>query len=134
MRASYAVATLVVSSMLLAGCGGSSPNPVVQYQPGDEGRTCEGLRHEIAANEAEIVRRLPGEDATGKNVALGVAGAFLLVPLFFMDFKDAERIEIDAYRRRNLWLREVAAKKECSIPEPKVKFQDEAPATPQPSE
>lgn len=134
MRASFAVSTVVASSLLLAACGGSSPNPVVQYQPGDEGRTCEGLRHEIAANEAEIIRRLPGEDATGKNVALGIAGAFFLVPLFFMDFKDAERIEIDSYRRRNLWLREVAASKDCSLPEPKVKFEEETAATPTTSE
>jgi len=98
---------------------------VSQYQPGDEERAWEGLGEEIVANEGEIVRRLPGEDATGKSVALGVAGAFLLVPLFFMDFKDAERIEIESYRRRNQWLREVAAKKDCNVPEPKVKFQKE---------
>lgn len=124
MRASLAITTLVSTSLLLAACGGSSPNPISQYQPGDETRSCEGLRHEISTNENEIVKRLPGEDATGKNVALGVAGAFLLVPLFFMDFKDAERIEIDSYRRRNLWLREVAAKKECDVPPPKVKFEE----------
>jgi len=133
VRASLVVSSVVSASLLLAACGGSSPNPVSQYQPGDEERTCEGLRFEISTNENEIVKRLPGEDATGKNVALGVAGAFLLVPLFFMDFKDAERIEIDSYRRRNLWLREVAARKGCDVPEPKVKF-EEKPAETAPPE
>ena len=57
----------------------------------------------------------PGEDATGKNVALGVAGAFLVVPWFFMDFKDGEATEIQALQRRNQWLSELAFEKDCQI-------------------
>jgi hypothetical protein len=94
------------------------------YQPGDERRSCEGLKVEIASNEAEIARLLPYEDATGKNVALGVAGAFLIVPWFFMDFKDGEAIEVKALRRRNDWLREIAAGKDCVVPAPTFKFED----------
>ena len=110
---------------LLAACGGSAPNPVVRYQPGDEDRSCTGLKSEIAENEAEIARLVPYEDATGKNVALGVTGFFLIVPLFFMDFKEGEAIEVDALRRRNQWLREVAGDKDCSLPPPTVVFEDE---------
>lgn len=108
----------------IAACGGRAPNPVAQYQPGDERRSCEGLRVEIANNEAQIARLLPGENATGKNVALGVAGAFVLVPWFFMDFKDGERIEIEALRKRNAWLREVAFNKDCSVPPPRFQFEE----------
>ena len=111
----------------LVGCGGRNPNPVVRYQPGDEKRSCEGLKAEIAHNEAEIIKLLPYEDATGKNVALGVTGFFLVVPLFFMDFKDAEEMEIKAYRDRNLWLREVAANEDCNVPPSNIQFQDEPP-------
>ncbi|MDH3909956.1 MAG: hypothetical protein OEU09_01580 [Rhodospirillales bacterium] len=68
------------------------------------------------SNEDDIAKLMPHEDATGKNVALGATGAFLIVPLFFMDFKDAEAIEIKALERRNRWLRELGAKKECDIP------------------
>ncbi len=39
--------------------------------------------------------------------------------------KDGERIEIDALRRRNTWLREVAGDKDCSIPPPTIVFDDE---------
>ena len=108
----------------LASCGGRTANPVASYQPGDEKRSCDGLRMEIADNEQDISKLIPFEDATGKNVALGVAGAFLIVPWFFMDFKDAEKIEIKALRRRNQWLREVASNKDCSIPPSKYRFED----------
>lgn len=115
--------TSLLLIVALVGCGGRNPNPIARYQPGDENRECEGLKMEIAYNEQEIIKLLPDEDATGKNVVLGVTGVFLLVPLFFMDFKDAEATEIKAYRDRNLWLREVASRKKCEIPPPKVKFE-----------
>ena len=115
---------LVTILVLLTTCGGRPPNPVAVYQPGDERRSCAGLRAEVAENEVQIAKLVPSEDATGKNVALGVAGAFVLVPWFFMDFKDGERIEIDALRRRNRYLREFAYEKECALPPPKVIFED----------
>ena len=83
---------------------------------------------EIANNEQEVAKLLPYEDATGKNVALGVTGFFLVVPLFFMDFKDAEEIEIRALRKRNQWLREIASDRDCSVPPSRYKFQDKRPA------
>lgn len=109
--------------LMVASCGGRSANPVASYQPGDDSRSCEGLKIEIAANEAEIARLLPDEDATGKNVILGVAGVFLIVPWFFMDFKDAEGIELRAYRRRNVMLRGIAANKKCVVVPSRYKFQ-----------
>jgi len=113
-----------VALIALTACGGRNANPVARYQIGDENRSCEGLKVEVAHNEQEIIKLIPYEDATGKNVALGVTGAFLIVPLFFMDFKDAEEMEVKALRDRNLWLTELAHRKDCSLPPPKVKFQE----------
>jgi hypothetical protein len=121
---------LVVVALMVVSCGGRNPNPVARYQLGDENRACEGLRMEVAHNEQEIIKLLPYEDATGKNVALGVTGFFLIVPLFFMDFKDAEELEIKALRDRNVWLREVAHRKSCNMPPPKVIIQDKPETTP----
>jgi len=118
MKIDKITAIIMCGVLALAGCGGKAPNPVSQYQPGDEQRTCVGLKSEIAANEAEIAKLAPGEDATGKNVALGVAGAFVIVPWFFMDFKDGEAVEIQALKRRNQWLREIAYEKDCGLPPP----------------
>lgn len=117
----------VMAAAMVVGCGGRSANPIASYQPGDEQRSCTGLQAEIASNEQEIIKLLPYEDATGKNVALGVTGFFLIVPLFFMDFKDAEELEIRAYRQRNQRLREIAYNNGCSLPASKLKFQDEPP-------
>ena len=114
----------VFLALFVVACGGKSANPVVSYQPGDEKRSCEGLKSEIALNEAEIAKLVPYDDATGKNVALGVTGFFLIIPWFFMDFKEGEAIEIQALRRRNQWLREVASDKDCSLPPPTVVFEE----------
>ncbi len=124
------IALGLVGAVILASCGGRAPNPVSQYQPGDEDRSCDGLRSEIAMNEAEIAKLAPHEDATGKNVALGVAGAFLLVPWFFMDFKDGEGIDLKALQRRNQWLHEVAVDRGCKVPPPQIEFEHDAPASP----
>lgn len=56
---------------------------------------------------------LPKQNKTGKNVALGVAGAFFLVPWFFMDFSDAERVEYNALRNRYNHLASIAMSKHC---------------------
>lgn len=126
------VLIFVALLIMVSACGGRNANPVSRYQIGDEGRTCEGLKVEVAHNETEILKLVPYQDATGKNVALGVTGAFFIIPLFFMDFKDAEGIELKAYRERNLWLRELASRQKCSMPPSTIKFQekkDQKPAT-----
>ena len=76
---------------------------------------CKALEYEITSIEGEIQRLLPKTDKTGKNVALGVAGWFFLVPLFFMDFKNAEAVEYEAYRQRHNHLTSIAMSKNCSI-------------------
>ena len=118
----------VAFALALYGCAGSVPNPVLSYQPGDENRSCQGLRAEIASNEAETIRLASEKGAKlGYNVALGVAGAFLLVPWFFMDVKGKETGELNALRHRNRILRQFAAAKDCYVPESKVKFEENKP-------
>jgi hypothetical protein len=63
--------------------------------------------------ESSIQTLLPKTEKTGKNVALGVTGAFFLVPLFFMDLTQAEQIEVDAFRQRYNRLAIIATEKGC---------------------
>lgn len=63
--------------------------------------------------DADIARKLPDTQKTGKNVALGIAGLFFLVPWFFMDFTESEQIEIEAMRNRYTRLNSIAADKHC---------------------
>lgn len=97
------------------GCAGRTPNPVIAQQYGDEKKSCSAIQKELTFIESEIKRMMPESDKTGQNVALGVAGVFLLVPWFFMDFSDADKVEINAYRRRYNQLVILADEKKCGF-------------------
>jgi len=98
------VAVTVCFAFVVAGCGGRAANPVMVSQYGDHKKSCEAIQVEMSQNQQEISRMLPDTEKTGTNVFLGVAGLFLLVPWFFMDFSESEKIEVNAYRQRyNHW-------------------------------
>jgi hypothetical protein len=110
-----AIGVLFLAGILLTGCAGKKPNPIMVRQYGDERKSCIALEREIAFIEEEINRLMPKTQKTGKNVALGITGAFFIVPLFFMDFSEAEQMEIDAYRQRYNHLVILAEEKECGF-------------------
>jgi len=99
----------------LAACAGRTPNPVLITQYSDREKSCKELGFEMDDIQAEIQRLLPQKDKTAKNVALGVAGWFLIVPLFFMDFKNAEAQEYEAYRQRYNHLSRIAQIRNCRL-------------------
>jgi len=107
--------TIIASILVLTACGGRTPQPVMVTQFGDQEKSCEALVYDIQYTENEIQRLLPKTDKTGQNVALGVAGWFLLVPWFFMDFKNAEATEYQALRQRHQHLTSIAMSKRCSV-------------------
>lgn len=84
-------------------------------QYGDDKKTCQGLHQEMLFIQSEIQRLVPQSEKTGKNAALGTAGFFLIVPLFFMDLSKSEQIEIDAFRQRYNHLLIIAGDKNCGI-------------------
>lgn len=107
------MALLGIGVIMLAGCAGRAANPVMVHQYGDERKSCKALEREIQFIESEIQRLIPQTEKTGKNVALGVAGAFFIVPWFFMDLSKAEQVEVDAYRQRYNHLVILAEEKNC---------------------
>lgn len=104
---------MLISVSLLVSCAGKTASPVPQYQPGDKDLSCQQIELQIHDNQSKMLALVPQQNKTGKNVALGVAGAFFLVPWFFMDFSDAERIEIQGYELRNNYLMSLANNKHC---------------------
>ena len=98
------VSCLLVPVLLLASCAGRTPNPVAMYQPGDATLNCEALQIQMAYSQQQIATLLPKTDKSGSNALLGVAGLFLIVPWFFMDFSEADRVEVDAWRARYNYL------------------------------
>lgn len=100
-----------------AGCAGREANPITAYLPGDENRSCTALKAEVAQLQVDMARLLPKTDKGLTNALWAVGGVFFIVPFFFMDFKDAEKIEFDAMRRRHNRLLIYAAEKDCDFGE-----------------
>jgi len=99
----------------LQGCAGNMANPVSAYQPYDGDLSCKSILYSMSEIDQSVRRLLPKSNKTGKNVALGVAGAFIFWPaLFFMDFSDNEKVEIEAYKKRYERLARLYDSKQCS--------------------
>jgi hypothetical protein len=109
------VILLLCVSVGLSGCAGREANPVPVYLPGDENRSCVGYQAEIAQLEADMDRILPHTDKGLQNTACVVGGVFLIVPFFFMDLDNADKIEWEALRKRRNRLMIYAAEKGCTI-------------------
>lgn len=109
------VCVLLACSVLLTGCAGREANPVAIYLPGDEKRGCMGLQAEIASLQQDMQRLLPKTDKGVSNTLWAIGGCIAIVPFFFMDFKDAEKIEFDAMRRRHNRLLIYAAERSCDM-------------------
>jgi hypothetical protein len=101
--------------LLVTSCAGRQANPVMVHRYGDEQKSCKALEGELTFTEDEIRRLIPETEKTGKNVGLGIAGFFLIVPWFFMDLSKAEQIEVNALRQRYNHLLIIAGDKECGL-------------------
>ena len=103
-----------VAALPLAGCAGKTANPIATAHPQDKDMDCDEIEVEMHDLDARA-RRLMGEQSskTGKNVALGIAGWFFLIPWFFMDLSDAERQEAQAMQDRGRHLLRLYNKKDC---------------------
>lgn len=99
-RANRIVGVLLLAALVVLGCAGRPADPVMVYQPGDKTRSCDVVERELELIEDDIRDLLPKTDKAERNTRLGVAGIFLLVPLFFMDLSKAEQIEVNALTKR----------------------------------
>ena len=102
----------------LFSCAGRQANPVPMNMPGDNSLSKDGLRLMMSQVQSQIDSKAPNADKTGSNAALGIAGFFLLVPWFFMDFSEADMIELNALRDRYNYLAILYNEKE--LPQNKI--------------
>lgn len=107
--------SVLAFTIFFAGCAGREANPIPIYLPGDENRSCTALKAEIAQLQEDMAFLLPKTNKFGTNVLWALAGGFLIVPFFFMDLKDAEKIEFDAMRQRHNRLLVYTAEKGCDM-------------------
>jgi hypothetical protein len=112
MRISF---SLCIISMFLLGCAGREANPVPTYIPGDENLSCDALKQEIVRLQSDMLALLPKTDKTFTNTLWAAGGVVAFVPYFFIDMKDAEKIEYEAFRLRHNRLLLIAKEKNCNL-------------------
>jgi hypothetical protein len=111
---------IVALGAALAGCAGRSPAPVAVVQPTDRYMDCTAILAEVQANN-DRVKQLASDKGlkTTQNVAAGVAGIFIPVLWFGMDFQGTADTEITALQSRQQYLSMMADQKRCAAePEP----------------
>ena len=59
--------------------------------------------------------------ADKKRTLLMLSGGFLIVPWFFLDLSDADKIEANAQRARYNYLAGIAKKRNCRFKVPRLK-------------
>ena len=109
------VCLLLVFSIGFVGCAGRESNPIPVYLPGDENRSCTALQAEMAQLQAEMAKLQPKTDKGMSNGLWAVAGVFFIIPFFFMDFKNGEKIEYDAMSKRYNRLMVYACEQSCDF-------------------
>lgn len=96
-------------AVVVAGCAGRAPAPVAVVQMHDRYMDCDAIHAEVAANNQRVAE-LGSEEGlkVGQNVAAGVAGLFIPVLWFGMDFQGSASKEVAALQSRQQYLASLA--------------------------
>ena len=122
-RKSQTILVLIVIILFLTqGCAGRAAHPVKIAQSGDVKKTCKALRKETKQIKRNIRKMIPAvKKADKKRTLLMVSGGLLIVPWFFLDMSDADKIEANAQRARYNYLVDIAGRRNCRFKVPKLK-------------
>jgi len=105
---------IFVVLFFVQGCAGRTSRPVKVTQSGDLEKSCEVLRAEMKKYRRSIQKRIPLiKAADKKRTLLMLSGGLLIVPWFFLDLSDADKIEANAVRARHNYLADKAKKRKC---------------------
>ena len=113
---------IVVVLFFVQGCAGRASHPVQVAQSGDTKKACKSLRKETKQIRQKVKKMIPAvKKADKKRTLLMVSGGLLIVPWFFLDLSDADKIETNAKRARHNYLVDVAKKRNCRFKAPHLK-------------
>ena len=113
---------IVVVLFFVQGCAGRAAHPVKVTQSGDNKKTCKSLHKETKQIRRSIKKMIPAvKKADKKRTLLMLSGGLLIVPWFFLDLSDADKIETNAKRARHNYLVDVAKKRNCRLKIPYIK-------------
>ena len=113
---------IVVVLFFVQGCAGRASHPVKVAQSGDVEKTCKSLRKETKQIRQNIKKMIPAvKKADKKRTLLMLSGGLLIVPWFFLDLSDADKIEANAQRARYNYLVDRGVKRYCRLKIPQMK-------------
>jgi len=106
-------------ALALGACAGRSPQPVAVVQPQDPYSDCAAITAEIEANNRRVNELASeGNLKVAQNVAAGVAGVFVPVLWFGMDWQGAAGTEAASLQSRQQYLATLAQQR-CGPPAPR---------------
>ena len=121
-RLKLIISAIVVVLFVAQGCAGRSAHPITVAQSGDAKKSCQALRKETKQILRRIHKMVPYIKKKDKKTVLKVVtGAFIIIPWFFVDMKDAEKVEANALRKRYNYLADLADGHNCRFKAPKLK-------------
>jgi len=113
---------IVIVLFFVQGCAGRAAHPVQVAQSGDNKKTCKSLHKETKQIRRSIKKMIPAvKKADKKRTLLMLSGGLLIIPWFFLDLSDADKIETNAKRARHNYLVDRGVKRNCRLRIPHVK-------------
>ena len=113
---------IVVVLFFVQGCAGRAAHPVQVAQSGDNKKTCKSLYKETKKIRQKVKKMIPAvKKADKKRTLLMLSGGLLIVPWFFLDLSDADKIETNAQRARYNYLIDRGVKRNCRLKIPQMK-------------
>ena len=113
---------IVVVLFFVQGWAGRAAHPVQVTQSGDNKKTCKSLHKETKQIRRDIKKMIPAvKKADKKRTLLMMSGGLLIVPWFFLDLSDADKIEANAQRARYNYLVDRGVKRNCRLKIPQMK-------------
>ena len=106
---------IFVALFFIQSCAGRAAHPVKVTQSGDVKKNCKTLRKEMKQIRQNLKRMVPAVKKADKKRTLLVLSGVLIVPLFFLDLTDADKIEANAERARHNHLAGRAEKLNCRV-------------------
>ena len=107
------VTMAIIGTLLLPACGGRTARPVDVVMQSDNTLTCYDLGSQRRNNNGQIANlRAEKAKAIYRNF-LKACLFFCIVPPFTMDFSNAQDIEVEALKARNLHLDQLTLQKNC---------------------
>ena len=113
---------IVIVLFFVQGCAGRAAHPVQVAQSGDNKKTCKSLHKETKKIRQKVKKMIPAvKKADKKRTLLMLSGGLLIVPWFFLDLSDADKIEANAQRARHNYLVDRGVKRNCRLKIPHMK-------------